>query len=122
MNPSIERPDEEMPMPEYCARYHRASELIGRRWAPSVLRALLVRPHRFNELLHTIPGISDRLLTERLRDLEEAGLVRRHVSQGRPVVVEYSLTQPGTDLGHVVVALRDWTLRWMPADGWPSGE
>ncbi|RYG42430.1 transcriptional regulator [bacterium] len=106
-------------MPEYCSRYHRASEMVGRRWAPSILRALLVRPHRFNELLHTIPGVSDRLLTERLRDLEEAGLVLRHVSTGRPVYVEYSLTEAGADLGRVVGALRDWAIRWMPPEGWP---
>lgn len=107
-------------MSDYCARYHRAAEMIGRRWAPSILRALLVRPRRFNELLHAIPGLSDRLLTERLRELEEAGLVQRTVRPGRPVQVEYSLTEPGQDLGKVVAALREWTNRWMPPEGWPS--
>lgn len=111
---------EEAPMPEFCARYHRAAEMLGRRWAPSVLRALLVRPHRFNELLHAIPGLSDRLLTERLRDLEQAGLVSRNVLAGRPVQVEYALTEPGRDLSQVIVALREWTNRWMPTEGWPQ--
>jgi len=107
------------PMSDFCARFHRVSGMIGKRWAPSILRVLLVRPRRFNELLHSIPGISDRLLTERLRDLEESGLVLREVTHGRPVQVEYSLTEPGRDLGHVVVALREWTEKWMPSEGWP---
>lgn len=114
--------EEEVPLTDYCSRYHRASELIGRRWAPSIIRALLVKPHRFNELLHTVKGVSDRLLTERLRELEEAGLVRRSVSTGRPVVVEYSLTAPGHDLGHVVTAMREWVVKWMPSEGWPTTE
>jgi len=96
--------------------------MIGKRWAPSILRVLLVHPRRFNELLHSIPGISDRLLTERLRELEESGLVRRTVTHQRPVQVEYSLTAPGRDLGHVIVALRAWTDKWVPQEGWPSGE
>ncbi len=112
--------EEEKPFSEYCSRYHRASEMLGRRWAPSILRALLVKPQRFNELLHIVQGVSDRLLTERLRDLEEAGLVHRHVSTGRPVVVEYSLTEAGQDLGQVVDALRNWVVKWMPTEGWPD--
>jgi DNA-binding HxlR family transcriptional regulator len=93
--------------------------MIGRRWAASVLRALLVKPRRFNELLHTIPGLSDRLLTERLRDLEEAGLVKRSLAAGH---VEYCLTAAGRDLGQVVSALRSWVQEWMPAEGWPKIE
>ena len=110
----------EKPLTDFCSRYHRASEMLGRRWAPSIIRALLVKPQRFNELLHIVQGVSDRLLTERLRDLEEAGLVRRTVSTGRPVVVEYSLTEAGRDLGQVVTAMREWVVKWMPTEGWPT--
>jgi DNA-binding HxlR family transcriptional regulator len=113
---------EEPPLTEYCSRYHRAAELIGRRWASSILRALLVRPRRFGELMHAIPGLSDRLLSERLRDLEEAGLVKRSVAAGHGAHVEYGLTAAGRDLGQVVNALRSWVQEWMPAEGWPKSE
>jgi DNA-binding HxlR family transcriptional regulator len=107
-------------MSEYCSRYQRSTELIGRRWASSVLRVLLLHPRRFNEILHAIPGLSDRLLSERLRDLEEAGLVTKTLASGQGAHVEYALTEPGRDLGQVVVALRGWVDKWMPQEGWPN--
>ncbi len=110
------------PLTDYCARYHRAAELIGRRWASSILRVLIVKPRRFNELLHAIPGLSDRLLTERLRDLEEAGLVQRSPTTSPGAFVEYRLTPAGTSLGQVVAALKSWVEEWMPAEGWPQSE
>jgi DNA-binding HxlR family transcriptional regulator len=95
--------------------------MIGRKWASSILRTLLIKPRRFNEILHAIPGLSDRLLTERLRDLEEAGLVRRTLAAGT-AHVEYDLTPAGQGLGHVVTALRSWVEEWMPPEGWPKSE
>ncbi|MHB8573224.1 MAG: winged helix-turn-helix transcriptional regulator [Candidatus Dormibacteria bacterium] len=100
-------------LPDFCPRYHRAVELIGKRWTGSIIRPLLNGPHRFNALLGTVPGISDRLLTERLRELEAEGLVTRNVLPGPPVGVEYALTEKALELQPVVNAIASWAERWV---------
>lgn len=97
----------------FCPRYQRAMDMVGRRWAGVILRVLLGGPRRFNELLAAIPGISDRLLTERLRELEAEGVLERHVLPGPPVRVEYSLTAKGQELEGVIRALSAWAERWV---------
>src|SRR5437867_1651716 len=82
----------------FCPRFHHAVELIGRRWSGAILNAMLPGSQCFNELLATVPGLSDRLLTERLRELEVEGLVRRSVIPGPPVRVSYEMTEAGKDL------------------------
>lgn len=99
-----------------CPRFHRAIELVGRRWTGAIVRVLLGGPRRFNELLAAIPGISDRLLTERLRELEAAGLITREVQPGSPVRVVYELTCSGHELQEALDALGRWAERWMKAD------
>ena len=81
--------------PKLCARYHHAVELIGRRWSGAIISVMLGGPQGFNELLASVPGLSDRLLAERLRELESEGLVRRTVRTGPPVRVSYELTPAG---------------------------
>src|SRR2546429_8212436 len=70
---------------DYSAAFQRAIELIGKRWTGAVVKALIPAPARFNQLLSGIPGISDRVLTERLRELETEGIVERLVDPGPPV-------------------------------------
>jgi len=96
-----------------CPRFHRAVELIGRRWTGAIVRLLLTGPHRFNELLAAIPGISDRLLTERLRELEHEELIVRRVEPGSPVKVIYELTCAGAELKETLDALGRWAERWI---------
>lgn len=96
-----------------CPRFHRAVELIGRRWTGAIIRILLPGPRRFNELLGAIPGISDRLLTERLRELELAEIIRRDVHAGSPVRVTYELTPRGRELQEPLDALGHWAERWI---------
>lgn len=96
-----------------CPRFHRAVELIGRRWTGAIVRVLLIGPHRFNELLSAIPGISDRLLTERLRELEHEDLIVRRVEPGSPVKVIYELTPAGKELKAPLDALGAWAERWI---------
>ncbi len=96
-----------------CPRFHKAVELIGRRWTGSIVRVLLGGPRRFNELLAAIPGISDRLLTERLRELEGEGLISREVAAGSPVRVTYQLTCSGHELQEALDALGRWAERWI---------
>jgi DNA-binding HxlR family transcriptional regulator len=107
-------------MAPFCPVYARAVDLLGRRWMGLILRVLLAGPHRFNEILATIPGLSDPVLTQRLRELEAEGLVIRRVLPTSPVRVEYELTPAGRDLDPVVRAIAAWAQQWLapppPAD------
>ncbi len=96
----------------FCPHYHRAVELIGRRWTGAILRALLVGVSRFGELTETIPGLSPRMLSERLKELEAEGIVVRTVIPETPVRVEYRLTEKGRALTTVVEAVADWVAVW----------
>jgi len=97
-----------------CSRFHHAVELIGRRWSGAIISVMLREgPQCFNELLSAIPGLSDRLLSERLRELESEGLVRRTVIPGPPVRVSYDLTEAGKSLDQVIESLGKWAERWV---------
>jgi DNA-binding HxlR family transcriptional regulator len=95
-----------------CPHFHAAIELIGKRWTGAILCALTDRPMRFGELARAIPGLSDRLLSQRLRELEDEGVVQREVEAGTPVRVTYSLTEKGAELGPAIDELRLWARRW----------
>jgi DNA-binding HxlR family transcriptional regulator len=95
-----------------CPHYHGAVELIGRRWTGAILYALTDGPLRFAELKQAVPGMSDRLLSARLKELEQAGLVTRTVHDAPPVKVSYGLTLKGESLEPVIGELRDWARRW----------
>jgi DNA-binding HxlR family transcriptional regulator len=97
-----------------CLTFQRAIEFIGRRWVGAILYVLLDGPCRFNELLAKVPNISDRLLTERLRELDAAGMVTRDVQPGPPVRVVYELTGAGRALTDVVQSISRWAKDWMP--------
>lgn len=97
---------------EVCPHFHAAIELIGKRWTGAIVWALTERPMRFGELIKVVPGLSDRLLSQRLRELEEEGLVEREVQAGTPVRVTYSLTELGRELGPSIRELRIWAQRW----------
>ncbi len=92
--------------------FHAAIELIGRRWAGAILWSLGQRPHYFAELTTSVPGLSDRLLSRRLRELESAGLVARSVSEDTPPRVSYALTDKGRALAPVLSELADWARDW----------
>jgi DNA-binding HxlR family transcriptional regulator len=95
-----------------CPDFHAAIELIGRRWAGAILMALAERPHYFAELTASVPGLSDRLLSRRLRELEAAGLVERSVHGGIPARVSYALTEKGRALEPALGELEDWARAW----------
>jgi DNA-binding HxlR family transcriptional regulator len=100
------------PCQAVCPDFHEAIELIGRRWTGAIVCALTERPMRFGELGKVVPGLSDRLLSQRLRELEEEGLVEREVEAGTPVRVTYSLTPTGEALGPAIRELKSWAKRW----------
>ena len=86
----------------FCPRYQRAVEIVGRRWSGAVLRAMLAGASRFGEIQEAIPDLSNRMLSERLRELEGEGIVERVVVPERPVRIEYRLTEKGLALHDVV--------------------
>jgi DNA-binding HxlR family transcriptional regulator len=98
-----------------CPHFHHAIELIGKRWTGAIVCALNERSMRYGELGKAIPGLSDRLLSQRLRELEEEGLVEREVEAGTPVRVVYSLTEAGRQLDPVLSELKSWARRWKKA-------
>ncbi len=100
-------------IPSLCPRYHLASELIGRRWTGAIIYVLLQERCRFATLRAAVPGITDRMLSGRLRDLEQKGIVTRTVVPDTPVRVEYSLTDKGRELAAAVTAIADWAERWI---------
>lgn len=91
-----------------CPRLASAFELFGKRWNAVIIDVLLQRPARFGELTRAVSGLSQRVLSERLRELADAGLVDRHVDTGSPISVTYSLTERGQDLAPAMQAMREW--------------
>jgi DNA-binding HxlR family transcriptional regulator len=97
----------------YCHHFHRAVQMIARRWTPEILRAMLAGTVRFSEFTAAIPGLSDRLLSERLKDLEAEGILVRTVTPATPVRIEYHLTAKGEDLANAIGAISRWAARWV---------
>ena len=104
----------------FCPAFHHAVEIIGRRWSGVIIRSMLAGKTRFGEILDTVPGLSDRLLSERLKELEHEGIVVRKVIPQTPVRVEYHLTQKGLDLAGVVRAVAGWAEAWTPRGKAPA--
>jgi DNA-binding HxlR family transcriptional regulator len=101
-----------------CPYYHEAIELIGKRWTGAILGVLLNAPAaegglRFSEIAQAVPELSDRLLSERRKELEARGVVERTVISGPPVHVEYRLTEMGRALQPALNELRDWARQWL---------
>src|SRR3954452_19550431 len=96
-----------------CGLYHRAVELIGKRWTGAIVLVLLDGPLHFSGIRQLVPELSDRLLSERLKELEAEGVVERRVLDGSPVRVEYSLTEKGQALEPAVRALKQWGREWL---------
>ena len=112
-----DHPGAEARLTAFCPNYHRAIELIGRRWTGAILRALLSGEARFSEIAATVPGLSDRLLSERLKELEAEGIVTRRVVPSTPVRVDYALTEKGQALGEVIMAVSTWADTWLAHRG-----
>ena len=101
------KPDAEQ-RPACCSLYHRAIELVGKRWTGAILLVLMDGPLHFSGIRQLVPELSDRLLSERLKELEGEGIVERRVLDGSPVRVEYSLTPKGRALEPTLRAIKQW--------------
>ena len=98
--------------PRACAPFQRALAILGKRWTGLIVHALLERPCRFVEIALAVQGLSDRMLSERLRELEAEGIVARQVVLGPSARVVYVLTPKGRDLRCVLGEIHRWAERW----------
>ena len=94
-----------------CQHFRQAAKIVGQRWNPQILAVLLAGSNRFGGIRTAVPGISDRLLSQRLRELEAEGLVERSVHEGPPARVSYCLTAVGRELEPALRELYDWAQR-----------
>ena len=100
--------------PACCPRLHEAVELVGKRWTGAILAVLLQGGRmRFSEIAQAVPALSDRLLSERVKELEKRGMVARRVGGASPARVEYELTPMGRDLAPALSELEAWAHRWL---------
>jgi DNA-binding HxlR family transcriptional regulator len=98
-----------------CESFQQAARLVAQRWVPQIVWVLVDGARRYSALRAAIPEISDTLLSERLRELEDAGIVTRSVTPSTPVLIEYGLTDRGRDLAGVIEGLSAWADRWASA-------
>ncbi len=96
-----------------CPRYEHAVHILGKRWTGLLLNVLMEGPRRFCELTMLVDGLSDRVLSDRLRELETEGIVKRVVYPNIPVRVEYQLTEKGLALKPVTDAIHAWAQEWI---------
>ena len=104
----------------FCPAFHHAVELIGRKWTGAIIRAMLYGRTRYSELLAAVPGLSDRMLSERLRELEQEGVVVRTVVPETPVRIDYSLSAKGRALADVMRTIAHWAVEWEPERAAPD--
>lgn len=112
---------EDAPLTPFCAEFHHAVEVIGGRWTGAIVRAMLTGLTRFTDITHAIPGLSDRMLSERLKALEAEGIVERSVVPTTPVRIDYRLTDKGRALADVVNAVSEWATEYPHDDVVPAG-
>jgi DNA-binding HxlR family transcriptional regulator len=104
-----------------CPHLHEAVELIGRRWSGAIIEVLRQDgPLRFSGVVQAIPGLSDRLCSARVKELEARGVIARTVHPGPPVRVEYELTEMGRALSPALLELQAWAQHWLPVTGTPA--
>lgn len=102
---------------QMCPRYERAMEVLGKKWTGLILRILMGGPRRFGEFRAQVPDLSERLLSKRLKELEDEGIVQRSVFDTKPVLIQYQLTEKGRALEPVVATIQAWAERWVTNTG-----
>ncbi|MFN8673507.1 MAG: helix-turn-helix domain-containing protein [Candidatus Sericytochromatia bacterium] len=95
-----------------CSIFHHAIEIIGKKWAGAIIYTLCDGSKRFSEIQESIPDISPRLLTERLKELEDYKIILREVTTDRPIQVFYSLTPKGLELKPIFNSIQEWAVNW----------
>jgi len=96
-----------------CPKYEGAAELLGKKWTGLIVRVLLGGPKRFKEIKEQIPDMSDKMLTDRMKELEHCQIIKRNVYPEMPVRIEYELTEKGKQLEPVIESIQNWGEQWM---------
>jgi DNA-binding HxlR family transcriptional regulator len=96
-----------------CPKYEVAMDIIGKKWTGLIIRVLMDGPKRFKDIKSQIPEMSDRMLTERMKELEAVGIVKRNVYPETPVRIEYALTDKGISLKNIINAIQEWSEQWV---------
>ena len=104
-----------------CPNLQNAMDLLGKRWTCLIVRSMVDGPRRFSEISSYIAGLSDRVLSERLQELEQWGIVERRVIDERPVRVEYALSDSGLELRDVLHEIKNWADKWAVVEKTPAG-
>lgn len=102
-----------MERPEMCARFEKAMELLSKRWVALIVYSLLPGPQRFTDIDKALPNLSGKVLSDRLKELEMEGIVRRNVYPEIPVRIEYSLTEKGKALSPLFTDIAKWANDWL---------
>lgn len=95
-----------------CPKMEKALTLLGKKWNGLIVFSLLEEPKKFNEIVHYVNGISPRMLTERLKELENENIITKKIVSLTPLKVEYSLTKKGVDLGETYGTIQKWAEKW----------
>lgn len=98
---------------QLCPRFEKAIELLSKRWTTLIIYRLLDGPRRFVDIESSLSNLSGKVLSERFKELEEAGIVLRTVYPEKPVRIEYSLTEMGRDLAPLMNDIQGWATRWI---------
>jgi DNA-binding HxlR family transcriptional regulator len=96
-----------------CPKFESAFEILGKKWTGLIIMVLMNGPKRFSEIRECIPELSDRVLTERFKELEKLGILKRSVFPDIPVRIEYDLTQKGHDLKSTFEEIQKWSEKWV---------
>lgn len=96
-----------------CPKFEYAFTLLGKKWTGLIIKVLLSGPKRFSDIKTMIPELSDRMLAERFKELEEEGLIKRIVYAGTPVRIEYELTEKGKELEKAMIEVQNWAEKWV---------
>ena len=98
---------------ELCPKFEKAFQLLGKKWNGLIIRSLMDGPKRFSDIKALIPELSDRMLTERFKELEAEEIVIRKVYPDIPVRIEYSLSDKGRDLKASMDNIQQWAEKWI---------
>lgn len=102
-----------MNTPQLCPRFEKATELLSKRWTTLIVYQLTTGPQRFVAIENALPNLSGKVLSERLKELEEEDVIERTVYPEKPVRIEYSLTQKGRELAPLLDNIQQWATRWI---------
>lgn len=102
-----------MELPEICPRFGKAVDILSKRWTTLILHQLLPGPQRFAAIEGSLRNLSGKVLSDRLKELEEEGIVTRTVYPEKPVRIEYSLTDKGVELAPILDQIQHWATRWI---------